>query len=334
MALNVVVADDDLVTLNIVANALTAAGHSVRLAADGLEAQSLIRESRPHVVFTDWNMPGCDGLELCRWIREHYASPYIYVIISTARGDVTDAVQALSMGADEYLRKPVEALEVAARVRAAERILSMESRHLTILALAKLAESRDPETGKHLERIGAYVRLLHGQLSGHSPYAREIDRLDVEMLTLTSTLHDVGKVGVPDSILLKPGRLNDKEYQMMKLHTDIGAEALRAVMTGSAGEEFLQMAHDIALSHHEHFDGQGYPLGLKGQDIPLVGRIVALADVYDALTSTRVYRPAMLHCVAHDLITQEAGKHFDPVMVDAYLSCEAGFQEIQERLAC
>ncbi len=333
MALNVLVVDDDRVTLGLVSHALASAGRTVRLATDGSEAKAMIRESRPNVVFTDWNMPGCDGLELCRWIREHYASPYVYVIISTSRSQTTDAVHALTVGADEFLRKPIEVAEVTARVRAAERVLMLESRHLTILALAKLAESRDPETGRHLERVGVYVRMLHRTLSNGSPYAGELAAIDSEMLVLASCLHDIGKVGLPDSILLKPGSLSDEEYEMMKQHTVIGAEALAAAMRSAEGAEFLQTAHDIVLAHHERFDGKGYPKGLSARSIPLVARIVALADVYDSLTSTRVYHDAMRHNAAHEVIVRERGRHFDPVIVDAYLACEQAFRATQESMS-
>jgi putative two-component system response regulator len=334
MPLNIVVADDDRVALDMVCDALVTAKHSVRLATDGRQAKQLIREFRPNVVLTDWNMPECDGIELCRWIREHYSTPYVYVVVATTRDSAGDAVEALAAGADEFLRKPVDSAEVIARVRAAERILMMESRHLTILALAKLAESRDPETGGHLERVSRYVRLLHEILAARgSPYADEVEMLDPEMFALAATLHDVGKVGIPDSILLKPGRLSDEEYQMMKQHTEIGANALASAMQTSRGADFLQVAHDIVLSHHERFDGQGYPNGLAGEDVPLVGRIVGLVDVYDALTSTRVYRGAMLHSAAHEIIVRERGRQFDPVVVDAYLSREGDFRKTQEALA-
>jgi putative two-component system response regulator len=333
MPLNIVVADDDRIALTMMHAALVAAKHSVRLARDGRQAQEQIKAVRPNVVLTDWNMPECSGLALCHWIRKRYRTPYIYVIVATARDSTDDAVKALAAGADEFLRKPVEAAEVTARVRAAERILMMESRHLTILALAKLAESRDPETGRHLERVSAYVRLLHASLANGSLYAEEIACLDPDMLALASTLHDIGKVGIPDSILLKPGRLSDEEYQMMKQHTEIGAEALAGAMKSSQGAAFLQTAYDIVLTHHERFDGRGYPKGLSGRDIPLVGRIAALADVYDALTSTRVYRQAMMHSAAHEIIVEEKGKHFDPVLVDAYLACENDFTATQQSLA-
>jgi putative two-component system response regulator len=194
-----------------------------------------------------------------------------------------------------------------------------------------MAESRDPETGAHLERVQSYCRVLAQQLSGMGKYAGEIEPDFVRLLYGTSPLHDIGKVGIPDSVLLKPGRLSDREFDIMKTHTSIGAETLDAALKRFPKTKFLRMARDIAASHHERFDGSGYPAKLVGEDIPLSGRIVALADVYDALTSKRVYKDAFAHEVARGIILKESGSHFDPAIVEAFVAVEQAFIAIRDR---
>ena len=213
---------------------------------------------------------------------------YVYVILLTAT-DGNSAIEGLSAGADDLMRKPFNPAEVAVRVRTAERILGVETRDLAIFAMAKLAESRDPESGKHLERVRHYARLLALDLSQQPKYAAVVDASYVRLIYLTSPLHDIGKVAIPDSVLLKPGRLSDREFGIMKMHTTFGAQTLAESLREHPEASFLVMAKEIAETHHERVDGSGYPNGLKADAIPLSGRIVAVADVYDALTS----RPAV-----------------------------------------
>src|SRR6185295_17304321 len=210
---------------------------------------------------------------------------------------------------------------------------SLITRDVTIFALAKLAESRDPDTGAHLERVRQYSRLLAEHLRHLPEFEDEVDEEFVRNIFLTSPLHDIGKVGVPDAVLLKPARLSDREFEIMKGHTIIGAETLDAVLKFSPGTEFLKMARDIALTHHEQWSGGGYPHGLKGLDIPLAGRIVALADVYDALTSKRVYKDAYPHEVARGIIVEGAGAHGDPDLVDAFFELQPQFEAVRDRHA-
>ncbi len=195
------------------------------------------------------------------------------------------------------------------------------TRDVAVLALAKLAESRDPETGEHLERMREYSQILAEQLAREGPYADQIDERFLEELHRSSPLHDIGKVGIPDEILLKPGPLTDDEFEVMKKHTLIGSDALKDAADQSDYGGFLRQAADIALHHHERFDGTGYPDGLLGREIPLAARIVALADAFDAITSDRVYKQDLAPRVARGLIEDERGKHFDPVIVDAFLGC-------------
>jgi response regulator RpfG family c-di-GMP phosphodiesterase len=201
------------------------------------------------------------------------------------------------------------------------------TRDAAVLALAKLAESRDNEIGGHIERIRAYSQVLAEHLSQHGPYQDQVDEHFLADLYRSSPLHDIGKVGIPDSVLLKPGRLTPQEFSLMQRHTDIGADALAQAARDSGYTGFLIMAADVARFHHERFDGKGYPRGLAGQQIPLAARIVALADVYDALTSPRIYKNAYDPYVARRMILEESGKQFDPAIVEAF---EANFHRFLE----
>lgn len=215
--------------------------------------------------------------------------------------------------------------EVARQVRD-----GLAKRNALIFGLAKLADYRDTDTGAHLERIGIYARLLAGELRPIHPC---IDDAWTERLALASSLHDIGKVGIPDRILLKPGSLTPAERSEMEKHTLIGADTLIAIRQKLGADAFIDMGVEIALQHHEKWDGSGYPFGLAGEDISMPARIVAMADFYDAVTSERVYKRAMAHHEAHDLIVSLKGTHFDPAVVDAYLRCAETFDEIRGR-AC
>jgi PAS domain S-box-containing protein len=205
------------------------------------------------------------------------------------------------------------------------------TRDVAIFALARLAESRDPETGAHLERVQSYCKVIAEHLAATGAFGDQIDGEFVDLLHSTSPLHDIGKVGIPDGILLKPGRLSDDEFDLMKLHTTIGAETLDAALLRFPGTPFLMMARQIAASHHERFDGSGYPNRLAGTDIPLAGRIVAVVDVFDALSSKRVYKEAFTFAAARGLILKDSGTHFDPLIVKAFEACQQQFKEIRER---
>lgn len=201
-------------------------------------------------------------------------------------------------------------------------------RDITILALASLAETRDNETGAHLRRTQQYVRVLAEQLKDHDRFKSVLDSSMIDLLYKTAPLHDAGKVGIPDAILLKPGPLSDEEFSIMKQHPLIGVEALRSAQAELGENSFLSVASEIMKTHHEKWDGSGYPDGLKGEEIPISGRLMALADVYDALTSERVYKAAFSHEKARDIIVDGKGKHFDPDVVDAFLKLEDRFQQI------
>ncbi len=331
--MHLLVVDDDALALDALSTALTDAGHEVEVAHDGREALEIIRKGRCRLVISDWVMPQMNGLELCRRIRSENLPGYVYVILLTSRDGVRNVVEGLSAGADDFITKPFHIEELLLRIHTGDRILSLETRDMAIFAMAKLAESRDPETGAHLERVRNYARILAANLADQGKYPAQIDGDFIRLIYLTSPLHDIGKVGIPDSVLLKPGRLSSREFDIMKTHTTIGAETLGAALRQFPGARFLCMARDVALTHHERFDGTGYPTGLTGEDIPLCGRIVALADVYDALTSKRIYKLAMAHDIARSMILDEAGTHFDPAIVDAFIAEEERFIDVSNNYA-
>lgn len=328
----ILVVDDDEIGLAIVKNALAHAGHDVVTASNGEEALALLRRDDIRLVITDWEMPVVDGLDLCRAIRRREGG-YVYAILLTSHGSSAAIVTGMSAGADDFIVKPFNQAELMARVRAGERVLGLETREMVIFALAKLAESRDSDTGQHLERVQSYSRKLAEALVENPAYANEVDSEFVRLVYQTSPLHDIGKVGIPDCVLLKPGRLSDHEFDIMKSHTLLGAQTLEAALENYPTAKFLQMARDIALAHHERWDGLGYPRRLQGQEIPLAARIVAVADVYDALTSKRVYKGSFTHTVAREIILGDSGTHFDPAVVEAFKAVETDFLEIRQRFS-
>ena len=331
--MRILIVDDDELALEALSFALTEAGHEPDIARTGREAIEILNDGICRLVISDWVMPEMDGLELCRRIRSGDFGGYIYIILLTSRDASADIVEGLSAGADDFLTKPFNPAELQVRVSTGERILSLETRDMAIFAMAKLAESRDPETGEHLERMRIYSRVLAGHLVTHGTRHEQVAPDFARLIYLTSPLHDIGKVGIPDTVLLKPGNLSDREFDIMKTHTTIGAETLDAAVREYPSIEYLRFARDIALTHHERFDGSGYPSGITGYDIPLSGRVVALADVYDALTSKRVYKPAFAHDVARSMILEESGKHFDPEVVEAFVQNEEQFLHVRDRFA-
>ncbi len=328
--MQILIVDDDEIALMILRDMLTKAGYDVESASDGRQALEFLRKGTCRLVISDWEMPEMNGLELCHAIRHDLLRGYVYVILLTSRTALEERVEGLRAGADDFIAKPYHNAEMLARVGTAERVLSLETRDVAIFAMARLAESRDPETGAHLERVRGYSRLLAQYLGGLDKYHDVITPEYARLIYQTSPLHDIGKVGIPDSVLLKPGRLTEHEFEIMKTHTTIGAKTLGAALREFPGVSFLEMGCDIAATHHERWDGEGYPHGLKGEQIPLCGRIVAVADVYDALTTKRIYKPAFTHDTAVSMIRDDSGKHFDPDVVDAFLQNVAKFFAIHE----
>jgi putative two-component system response regulator len=319
------IVDDDPISREMLAGIMEDEGFEVELAENGAQAWDHVRKGKIRMVISDWEMPEMDGLALCRRIRQTQLPGYVYFLLVTRRSNLEDVITGLSAGADDLITKPYHPAELKVRVRGGLRLMALESRELTIFAMAKLVESRDSDAGNHLERMQRTCRLLSEHMAGRTAFAHQIDEEFVQTIELTCLLHDIGKVGIPDSILLKPGRLNDDEFKIMKTHTTIGADTLEAALCKAQSKDYLKMGRDIAMAHHEHYDGSGYPHGLAGKDIPLAARIVALADAYDALVSKRVYRNALNHVMARNIIVQEAGTHFDPSIVEAFVACEEQF---------
>ncbi len=330
-SMRVLVAEDDNISAEILRHLLEQFGYEVTTADNGREAFEQIRTGQYRLVVSDWEMPEMTGIELCRRIRQRQWSSYIYVILVTSHNSVENVVEGLDAGADDFLTKPFQPEELRVRLRTGERILSLESRDVVIFALATLAESRDPETGAHLERIREYCRILGEELSQVDKFHRVVDGEYVQLLYLTSPLHDIGKVGIPDRVLLKPGRFTPEEFEIMKQHSVIGGNTLEAAAQAYPEAQYLTMAREIALTHHERYDGKGYPRGLEGEEIPICGRITAVADVYDALTSRRVYKPKFDHQRAREMILEGRGTQFDPDVLDAFLRREEQFISVSQR---
>jgi putative two-component system response regulator len=322
--------DDDELCLVLLQNALVDMGYEVILAPNGEQALELLRSHQIHLVITDCDMPVMDGMQLSRAIRGEDSGGYVYIIMLTSHGTMEKRIAGLEAGADDFLPKPFDPDELMVRLKTAERILTLETREVVLFAMAKLAESRDSDTGAHVERVQQFSHQLAQYLGTTPKYKHEVNHSFQRFIFQTSPLHDIGKVAIPDAILLKPGKLTPEEFAVMRTHTLIGARTIDAALSRYPNAKFLQMARDIAISHHEKYDGTGYPHGLVGEHIPLPGRIVALTDVYDALTSARVYKRAMSHEEAKAIIVKERGKHFDPDIVDAFLQCETQFKGIRD----
>jgi len=329
--MKILVADDEIAsrkTLEVFAEKL---GYDVISASDGKEAYDLWVQECPRIVITDWEMPRMDGLEFISKIRSAEREDYSYIIVVTGKDDIQDVIKGLEAGADDYIAKPFNKDELHVRVKAGERVINFQSKDIVIFALAKLAESRDEDTGNHLERVRFYSKAVAETMLSNPDRPKELDRLLIENIFLTSPLHDIGKVAIPDFILLKPGRLDDKEFAIMKTHAEIGYNTLNEALKKAPGTNYLRVAAEIARHHHEKYDGSGYPDGLKGNKISLAGRIFALADVYDALVSKRPYKEPFSHDRAVSIIKDGEGTHFDPMVIDTFLECEQKFIKIHDK---
>lgn len=343
MTSKLLIVDDEPLNINVLVE-LFRSQYKLAVAKNGEQAlQRVSDDPPPDLILLDVMMPGMDGYEVLRRLKAQGSD--IPVIFVTAMGEASDEQKGLELGAVDYVTKPISPPIVAARVRnhlelaRARQFLKGQNAQLeaavqertrelrltqdvTIQALASLAETRDNETGAHIHRTQLYVRILAVALRAHPRYASLLTDEMIELLTKSAPLHDIGKVGVPDAVLLKPGRLTDEEFAIMQRHPTLGRDALQRAEDSLGGSNsFLHVAREIAFSHHERWNGQGYPAGLAGEEIPLAGRIMAVADVYDALISKRCYKEAYTHDEAVRIICEGRGQHFDPELVDVFLEC-------------
>lgn len=325
--------DDDDIALDILEATLADDGHELVRASNGLEALNILQHDRIQLVISDWMMPGMSGIDLVHKVREMSASRYTYFILLTSRTDKADILSGLDAGADDFVIKPFDPMELRLRLKVGQRVLGLETHQLTIFALAQLADTRDNETGNHLVRIREYSLVLAKHLADRQELGLDLPSDFADLIYLTSPLHDIGKVGIPDCVLLKPGRLDDSEFGVMKTHAYLGGQTLSTALDQFPDAAYLQMASDIAMYHHERYDGKGYPMGLKGEDIPLCARIVSVADVYDALVSRRVYKQAFSHEIARSIIVEGRGTQFDDKVVDAFAANESEFESISRQYA-
>ena len=351
----VLIVDDDPGNLSILGNLLQP-HHDVLAAPSGKRALQICAGTpKPDLILLDVLMPHMDGYDVLARLHENPATLDIPVIFVTGLDSTEDEEKGLALGAVDYIAKPYRSPIVLARVRTqlelkrardwlrdqntyleAEVMRRMQDtllvQDLTINALAEVAETRDNETGNHIRRTQEYVYILAHRLQLHPSFASFLTNKVVELMTKSAPLHDIGKVGIPDHILLKPGKLTEEEWAIMKTHSMLGATSIeRALRNADRRLDFLDMAMQIAHYHHEKWDGSGYPEGLKEDAIPIPARLMALADVFDALVTRRVYKPPMSYKQAKEIIVAERGRHFDPDVADAFLHSFDEFVTVAEK---
>jgi putative two-component system response regulator len=360
---SILVVDDEITNLSLVSGLLRE-HYQVKVAKDADRAIELAQREQPDLILLDVMMPIIDGYEVCRMLKVDALTSNIPVIFLTSQTDTENEELGLSLGAVDYITRPIRPGILLSRVRAhlsealTARSMRVNNEYLefevnkrskqltamqdvTILAMASLSETRDTDTGNHLRRTQNYVRLLAQHMKSKPEYEDYLNDEVVDVLYRCAPLHDIGKVGIPDRILLKPGKYTEDEYEFMKRHPALGREALESAqrVAGSAAvqlggpADFFEIAKDIVYSHHEKWDGSGYPQGLQGKQIPIPARLMSIADVYDALISPRVYKPAMLHTKAVEIIVEGRGGFFAPELVDAFLELQHAFQNIAHRYA-
>lgn len=339
----ILLVDDIVENLKLLVDIFRHDEYEVIVARSGEEALDIVIKASPDLILLDINMPGKNGYEVCKELKQSPRTSKIPIIFLTALSDTKDEKKGLSLGAVDFITKPFSPEIVQARVknhlelkeyqdnleelveyniRAKENIQSV-----TIDALAILAEYRDNETGGHIIRTKSYVKLLCEYLKNHERFKHFLSKENIKMIHASAPLHDIGKVGIKDNILLKPCSLTDDEMQEMKMHAYFGYKALDDAEKKINGKSFLSIAKDMAYSHHERWDGKGYPRELKGDAIPIVGRIMAVADVYDALISKRIYKTPIAHSKSIKIIISQRGKAFDPDIVDAFIELQEEFRQ-------
>jgi len=350
----ILIVDDERFHLNVMAD-LLGDEYKIIVAKSGERALKIAAsETPPDLILLDVLMPEMDGYEVCRQLKANGITQHIPVMFLTVKGDVADETHGLSLGAVDYITKPFSPPIVKARVKThlaltqalsaleeqneclehavEERTLEVvRTQDVAIYCLASLAETRDNETGNHLRRTQYYVKALAEKLKTHPEFAPTLTDEAITLIYKSAPLHDIGKVGVPDRVLLKPGKLGSEEWQEMLKHPTHGRDAINRAEKDLGSTSFLNFAREIVYTHHEKWDGSGYPRGIKGDEIPISGRLMALSDVYDALISKRVYKPPFSHEKAVGIIVKGRGTHFDPDVVDAFLEIEPQFIDIAQR---
>ena len=338
---SILIVDDKRINVELLLQMLGDA-YDVSVALNGETALKLAHQYNFDLILLDIMMPDMDGYTVIKKLKEDPKTEQTPVIFISALSDVKNKTVGFNLGALDYIVKPFNMEEVKARVKThlmlhlAQQELSVQNELLeqrvyertkeilhvqqaTIMSFATLAEFRDMETGAHIKRIKEYTRIVAEGLRKLSKYKYLITDKYIDLLVLSSPLHDIGKVGIPDSILMKKGKLTSDEFEVMKKHTIYGKQAIETVGSDLGKLSFLHLAKEIAISHHEKWDGSGYPYGISGHEIPLSGRIVAIADVFDGLSSRRVYKPPFTLKASIDIILEGKGTHFDPEIVDVFL---------------
>lgn len=351
----ILIVDDTADNLSLMSGLLKGS-YKVKAATNGEKALQIVRsDNPPDLILLDIMMPGLSGYDVIRELKRDERSRDIPVIFLTAMTATEDETTGLALGAVDFITKPISPPIVLARVathlqtkasadflRDKNDFLSSEVdkrtrevmaiQDVTIMAMASLAETRDTDTGNHIRRTQYYVKALAERLRNHPRFAHYLNDQTITTLFKSAPLHDIGKVGIPDRILLKPGKFEPFEFEIMKTHTTLGRDAIVAAEQRLGLDvEFLTVAKEIAYGHQEKWNGSGYPQGVSGDDIPISARLMAVADVYDALISRRVYKEGMPHEKAVSIIVEGKGSHFDPDMVDAFLDIQDEFRAIAER---
>ncbi|WP_295535730.1 two-component system response regulator [uncultured Pseudacidovorax sp.] len=320
----ILLVDDEPTNLHVLRQVLEEDGYRLLFATDGARGIAAAREHQPDLVLLDVMMPRMDGYEVCRQLKADPQTANIPVIFVTALSEVNDETHGFELGAVDFVVKPVRPQVVRARVRTHLKLVTLQNLQATQLQivqrLGRAGEYKDNETGRHVIRMSHFAQALARAIGCRENWADD--------LLLAAPMHDIGKIGIPDAILLKPGALDAEEWAVMRTHARIGADII-----GEHASPLLAMARTIALCHHERWDGTGYPEGLKGEAIPLAARIVAIADVFDALTSVRPYKPAWSLDRAFAHLQEQAGRHFDPELVPAFLRLRPEIEAVRERWA-
>jgi putative two-component system response regulator len=352
----ILVVDDTPDNLSVISELLKDT-YKVKVASSGERALKSVRGARPDLILLDIMMPGLSGYDVIRELKADPESRNIPVIFLTAMSAAEDEAKGLELGAADYITKPISPPIVLARVKTqlqnkavadflrdqnayleaevAKRTLEISAiQDVTILAMASLAETRDSDTGNHIRRTQFYIKALAEKLRTHPRFGYFLSEETINLLFKSAPLHDIGKVGIPDRILLKPGRFTPEEFEIMKTHTTLGRDAIEhAEKRLGVQVEFLHLAKEIAYSHQEKWDGSGYPTGAGGDDIPISARLMAVADVYDALISRRIYKEGMSHEKAMAIMVEGKGLHFDPDVADALVQLQDEFRAIAARFA-